>query len=209
MNVAENLAPTATKGEINSTPAGGWEVSVVVAAPVGRLVAVAEPTDANVTTISPFSRKAAVEVIVGTVVFRNASAAVSAPVSVAHDAPAAPSGQGGWTIVSSSCGGSLASSAVSFANALPSRPDHPLSSVPAAIACVSIYGATVGCALAAANDVAASSISHTCVIAGSFVVLVVAVFLGVVAVGVVVSDAAGVLAAFVASSALAPLCLCL
>jgi uncharacterized protein GlcG (DUF336 family) len=132
----QERAPTDAKGEIKSAPAGGCAVSVAVAAPAGRPVAVAEPIDANVTTINPLSRKAAVAVIVGTVALRNSSAAPSAPASLAHDAPAAPSGHGGWTIVSSSCGGVLAISVASVAKALASMPDQPLSSVPAGIACV-------------------------------------------------------------------------
>ncbi len=61
------------------------------------------------------------------VALRNSSAALSAPgVPVAQAAAAAPSGQGGCTIVSSTCGGGPAISAASLANAAPSRPVQPL-----------------------------------------------------------------------------------
>jgi hypothetical protein len=193
---------SAANGEISSTPAGGRAVSVAVAAPAGRPVAVAVATDANVTTIRPFSRKAAVEVIVGTVAFRNSSAAVNAPgVSGAHDAPAEPSGQGGCTIVSRSCGPPPASSAASFANAPASRPDQPLSSVPAGTAWVSMYGAAEALALAWSKEVPESSISQTCVTGAR--VLALDVLFGVVEAGVVASgpvSEAGVAAVALAAS---------
>ena len=68
-----------------------------------------------------------------------------------------------------------------------------------------MYGAAVGWAAAAANEVPASSISHTCVIGGS--ALAFFVLFGVVEVGVLVSEPDVVVAALEASSALACLCL--
>ena len=56
MKAIDDRAPAVTKGEISSAPAGGWEVSVAVVAPLGRPVAVADATVAKVITIRPFSR---------------------------------------------------------------------------------------------------------------------------------------------------------
>src|SRR4029077_4063955 len=99
LNGVAERTPALANGDSSTTPAGGWEVSVAVAAPAGSSEAVATATGANVTTTSPCSPELVVAVIVASAAFRNASAAVSSPGAPgAQAAPAAPSGQGGWTI---------------------------------------------------------------------------------------------------------------
>src|SRR5690349_6711337 len=89
-------APAAAKGEITRAPTGGCEVSVARVDPGGSPDAVPAAMDANVATISPCSRYAALAVIVATLWRRNSSAVFNAPgVPSAQPAPAVPSGQGG------------------------------------------------------------------------------------------------------------------
>jgi len=131
--------PADAKGEINRTPAGGSDVSVAAEAPLGRPVDDAATIDPNVTTIRPLVRYAAVPVIVEMEAFRNSSAAPSPPgVPAMHWAPAAPSGHGGWTIVSSTCGGVLAMRAASPAKVLASSADQLFNSAPAGTAWLSM-----------------------------------------------------------------------
>src|SRR5690242_6234668 len=97
---------------------------------------------------------------------RNSSAAVSCPgVSAAHAAPAAPSGQGGWTIECSSGGTAPAAggsaSVASAANALAWTADHEGSSVAAGASEPLMYGAAAFCASACSSVPPDSSISHT------------------------------------------------
>ena len=53
LNAVDGRAPAAANGEISSTPAGGCELSVAVAAPAGSPVSVAVCTELNVMTIRP------------------------------------------------------------------------------------------------------------------------------------------------------------
>src|SRR5271169_2297688 len=94
--------------------------------------------------------------MLASVAFRNSSAAVSWPgVSAAQVAPAAPSGQGGWTIERSSGGTAPAAggsaSVASLAKAIACGADQPVSIVAAGTNEVLMYGATVFCASAPSN----------------------------------------------------------
>src|SRR5271166_842457 len=56
LKAIDGRAPREANGEISRTPAGGWDVSVALEAPLGSPVAEPDATVARVITISPCSR---------------------------------------------------------------------------------------------------------------------------------------------------------